>query len=203
MNTIFKQLLLVTVLGWSICVSSAQRLTPIGIAVTQMPRAALTNSSGGGGGGGVAFITSQGLGSLRSDFPAGVGFKFTANSTITITQLGRWVVAGNNQTHQLDLYDISASDTVPAASVTVNCSGATSGQYLYGTLSSSITLVSGHVYAVLSNESVGGDQWYNDNTTVSFTAAGTVNGSVFYAGSVSPSTSGNFSFVPVNFIYTP
>lgn len=161
------------------------------------------SNGAGGGDGATAFITSQGLGTLRSDFLGGVGFKFTASSTITITQLGRWVVAGNNQSHQLDLYDILASDTVPAASVTVNCSGATSGQYLYGTLSSPLTLVSGHVYAVLSNESVGGDQWYNDNTTVGFTAAGTVTTSVFYAGSVSPSTSGSFSFVPVNFIYTP
>lgn len=63
MNTLLKQILLIAILGWSVCAASAQRLTPIGIAVTQMPRVALTNASGGGG---ITYIWNQ-------DFEAGTG----------------------------------------------------------------------------------------------------------------------------------
>lgn len=66
MNTFIKQLLLVAFLGWSICVSSAQRLTPISIAVMQMPRVALTNSSGGGGGGGTPALIANTAGGTTS-----------------------------------------------------------------------------------------------------------------------------------------
>lgn len=45
MNIKLKQILLVVFLGLSICVASSQRLTQIWIAVTQIPRVALTNSS--------------------------------------------------------------------------------------------------------------------------------------------------------------
>ncbi len=90
----------------------------------------------------------------------GVGFKFTntTGTDIVITQLGRWTVSGNSQTHLLGIYTTTAFSS-PVASVTVNTSGATPAQFLYGVLSSPYTLVSGATVYIMSGENSGGDRW--------------------------------------------
>ena len=53
-------------------------------------------------------------------------------------QLGRWVVSGNSGMHTLTIYDVAAASVI--ATVVINTSGATPGQYLYGSITP-ITLV--------------------------------------------------------------
>lgn len=118
----------------------------------------------------VAFVTGvTGFGSpSRAVSPhIGIGLKFTNQTSqdIVATQLGRWVIAGNSQTH---LLSIIKDDGTTLASVTVNCSGATPGQFLYGLLGTPCHIANGTTVYIISSETDGGsnDQWYDNNGTV-------------------------------------
>jgi hypothetical protein len=143
-----------------------------------------------------AFITAQSLGTLRSNFTGTIGFKITVGaSNLIVGSLGRWVVSGNSQTHQLTIFDLGTSSVI--ASVTVNCSGATPGQYLYGAITPT-TLVAGHSYSIQSAEVSGGDQFYDDNTTVTPDATmGSVPNAIFSNNQANGTT--NNSYGPLNF----
>ena len=63
------------------------------------------------------WITVTQIGSVRSDAATGglngfVGMKITAKETIYVTQLGRYVLNGNQQLHEVRLYDISEKKVV-------------------------------------------------------------------------------------------
>jgi hypothetical protein len=146
-----------------------------------------------------AIITSTTLGSLRSDYGGWVGCKFTVGgSSITLQTLGRWVVSGNSQTHQINLRDSTGAEL---AVVTVNTSGATAATYLYGAITP-VVLSSGGVYYLTSKENGGGDQWYEEHT-VTASSGVTINNSCYY-----PTQTGipiiqtpSKTFVPVNAQY--
>lgn len=145
------------------------------------------------------FVTSGALTSLRNDFAGYIGFSFTPATNLTINQLGRWVVSGNNQTHILKLTDAATGTDLVGASVTVNTSGATTGAYLYGTLGSPITLTGGHTYYMTSQETNGGDHFYDLGTVTPTAGTATMNGGAFNNGSWGGLGSGNQSYGPVNF----
>src|ERR1700722_11085797 len=85
---------------------------------------------------------------------------------LVVNQLARWVVSGNSGTHTVKLVDASTGTDLPGGSVSVNTSGAKAGQYLYASLTAPLTLTSGHQYYLMSSETLGGDQWYDDNTVL-------------------------------------
>ncbi len=73
------------------------------------------------------FVTGVSLTTLRNDADRWVGLKLTVGTKpLVVTQLGRWVVSGNNQSHAVRLVGWDGL-TVPGASVTLNTSGATAG----------------------------------------------------------------------------
>lgn len=148
-----------------------------------------------------AYLTGQSLGTLRSDFSGQVGFAVDVNdSSIVVTELGRWVVSGNSQTHVVGIYTSTAGIGAPLGYVTVNTSGATAGQYLYATLASPVTLTGGgNRYHIFTTEVATLDQWYNDDTGVTPTAAPVMVGSSYYFTGFFTNTLGNFAFGPVNF----
>jgi len=157
-------------------------------------------SSGGGGGGGTAFITGQTLGSLRNNFTDRVGFAFTTTVTITIQALGRWVVSGNNQIHGLYIFDNGNGGSYRGvlAVTALDTSTATPGAYAYTNLNSPLTLPPGS-YTCVSSETSGGDQWYDNNTTLTSTGVGSVTGSAIGGN---PNGGATDSYVPTNFKYT-
>lgn len=111
----------------------------------------------------VPFVTSQtitGASNRSQTIQTGGMFYNATGINVTITQLGRWVLSGNNQTHTITVYNGSA---VSQGSVTINCSGATPNQFLYGTLASPITIGPGYWF-VLSSETAGGDTWTGGTT---------------------------------------
>lgn len=166
-----------------------------------MPLALAAAVASGGGPSGTPALTSGAGSSLRNDFTGNVGFAFTPARTLTVSSLGRWVVSGNSQTHTLGIWN--GSGTL-LGSVTVNCSGATAGQYLYATLSSSISLANGTQYYIASAETSGGDQWY-DAFPVTYTTDLAVNFASYGSGSAAPlgnGVSGAYAYVPVNFLYS-
>jgi hypothetical protein len=79
--------------------------------------------------------------------------------------------------------------------------GGSAGQFVYGTLSSAVTLSANTRYYLVSQEISGGDQWAHDNTTVTTASNATCDGPV-----LSDANGGwtlrlvpNTTFGPVNF----
>jgi len=106
----------------------------------------------------VALITNYVPTTLRNDITGHVGLTFTTVAAITISELGRWVVSGNSQSHTISL--VKWSDKSVVASAVVATAGATPGQFLYAACTP-VTLLAATYYAIVSTETSGGDQWYN------------------------------------------
>ena len=152
----------------------------------------------------VPFVTGQTLSNLTlNNSTTQRGFKFTNTSgtTVTITQLGRWVISGNNQTHALSIYD-SSPTPIQLATVTVNCAGATPGQFLYGTLTTPYVLAAGASCYIVSAETVGGDLWYsNGGTNLTTTDIGVIQ-SAFISTVATDGADNTRSLGPVSFQYS-
>ena len=140
---------------------------------------------------------------LRNDFSGWVGMRFQVGSSpVVVTELGRWGVSGNSGTHAVKLVQANGTDLSGGATV-VNTSGATAGQFVYASLPAPVTLAANTTYFVVSQETNGGDQWYNypnGSMTFSSLATGTGaawaynNSTTYYVGPSQPQ-----SYVPVNF----
>jgi uncharacterized repeat protein (TIGR01451 family) len=157
-------------------------------------------------GGALAFLTGYALNgpSLRTDFGGFVGMRFTVGSSaLTVSALGRLFITGNSGTHTLKLVQASAGTDVPGGSVSISMVGGVSGQFKYVSLGSPVTLQANTAYYLVSQETSGGDQWY-DTGTVSSTSAGAVNSSIYsFNNSVNwyLYNTANTSYVPANFQY--
>lgn len=152
------------------------------------------------------FVNGTSLSSwLRNGTTFQVGFRFTneTNAPVVITQLGRWVLSGNNQPHTLSIYDTAATPT-QLASVTVNCAGATVGQFVYGTLSTPFSVPVGGSCVIVSSERQDLDTWCDNAGTIPATApvgsiqANWIDGS---GSHISPSSAGTM-FGPLSFKYS-
>jgi hypothetical protein len=151
---------------------------------------------------GTSFVTNQTLGTLRNNFTGNVGYKFTVGSSpVTVTQFGRWVVAGNSGAHTLTL--VRQSDNALLATVSVPTSGATAGSFKYVALGSPVTLAANTSYFFVSSESYGADRWYDDNTTLATSPIAVINDSEYYNGTYNNNMTVGHSYVPLDFIYTP
>jgi hypothetical protein len=164
--------------------------------------AGASSSGGGGGGGDTPFITLTSAGTPRSNFSGVVGCVLSLTSSVTITALGRYVISGSSQTHNVGIWS-SSDTTTPLAQVTVNASGLGTG-WAYVSLGTPITPGTGTFY-LGSAETSGTDSWYDDDSVISVTAIGTISSSGFHSGAFqAPSSTGNTGskcYVPVNFKY--
>ncbi len=150
-------------------------------------------------------LTGQSLGTLRNNTSFFVGLQINVGaSNLYVTQLGRWCVSGNSGTHIVKLTRVSSGVDVLNGSVSINMSGCTSGTYVYGNLSQTITLSASTNYYLTSQESNGGDQFYDTDTTITMTSDATnTNGSVYFDGSTWQSGGvANHSYGPLNMTYT-
>jgi hypothetical protein len=124
------------------------------------------------------------------------------SSNLTVTALGRMMLAGNSGTHTL----ILAGPTGQAiTSVTVSMAGGVVGQFHYATLSNPVVLLANKTYYLVSQETSGGDQ-YAWGSVVTTTSAAMVTG----AAGGSPSTGFGLAFAipgveygPVDLKYAP
>jgi hypothetical protein len=152
-----------------------------------------------------AFVTSVNLGTPRSDYGGYVGMELVVGAApVTVTQLGRMMASGNTGTHTVKLVNASNGSDVAGGSVAISMAGGTVGQFTYATLTSPVTLSAGATYYLVSQEVVGGDEWYDINTVLTTTsvasdatgAYGTGPGAWFTYGSA-----GN-SYGPLDFKYS-
>ncbi len=157
-----------------------------------------------GGASGTYFVTSESLGTIRNNYTGYVGMNITVGSApITVTALGRIVAGSNGGSHIVKIVQASTGTDVPGASVTVNVGTGTPGTFAYATLSSPVTLSANTAYYVVTQETFGGDSWYDFNSYVQTTSAATATSAVYSISSSSYVTLGSpgQSYGPVDFKY--
>jgi len=115
-------------------------------------------------------VTGTVLGSLRNDFSGYVGMQINVgNNPINVTSLGRIIAPGNLGTHTLALVNAANGIDVPGGTAAITMTNGTVGQFQYTALSSPVALAAGSIYYVVSQETEGGDLWYDMNTLVTTT----------------------------------
>jgi hypothetical protein len=108
-------------------------------------------------------------------------------------------VANNALTHTVKFVNAGTGSDVSGASASVSMAGCTPGQFVYASISP-ITLAAATSYYLVSQETLGGDQWY-DYGAIFPTAAAAVNGSEYFLGGWNSVNLANTSYVPPNFQY--
>jgi hypothetical protein len=175
-----------------------------GSVTTNAVTLSVQSSGGGGGDTGSAFVTSEAPGTLRNNYSGWVGMSIAVSGNpLTITALGRIFAPGNSGTHTLKLVNGATGADVPGGSATITMTGS-AGQFVYANLLSPIVLNVYTTYYVLSQETSGGDQWYDYNTTATTTSVASLNGAVWGSGApyVFVAGSAGRMYVPVDFKYT-
>ncbi len=100
-----------------------------------------------------------GTAAKRNNWAGYSGMQFTTGAAITVSQLGRWVIAGNKQSHRLQLID--AATKAVLAETTLNAAGLPAG-FAYAPLPAPVTLAANRSYYLVSFEYLGGDLWYDN-----------------------------------------
>jgi hypothetical protein len=172
----------------------------------------LTGGSGGGGGSSTTWLTvsswsggTPGGTLTRNDVDLWVGAEFTVGGAgISVTDLCRVRATANASSHNVKIVRVSDNTTV-AGPTSVNVSSGTVGDFVCNSITP-VALSASTTYVISSLEVNGGDGWYNDlNTTLSATAAATLDFSVYSSdGTTGQTYSHNntaMSYVPVNFKY--
>ena len=149
------------------------------------------------------YVTSSAGGTLRNNFTGWVGMTINVgNAPIVVTGLGRMVASGNTGVHTLKVVSVSGAD-VAGGSTSVSTSGAPSGKFIYGNLSNPLTLQANTTYYIVSQETSGGDQWFDLNSVQTNTVASDISGVWSPDGSTyNQFGSANQAYVPVDFQYT-
>ena len=154
---------------------------------------------------GTPFVSSFTPTALRQDFTGWVGTTFSVGAqNLQVTSLGRWVVAGNTGSHTVKVVD--AGTRADVASATVTLAGAAAGTFRYAALATPVTLRAGGTYYLVTQETAGGDAWYDYDTRQVTTAGAAAAGAVYGVGAnptswASGGNPGN-GYGPPNFLYT-
>lgn len=92
-------------------------------------------------------------------------------------------VPGNSRTHLLKIADATTGIDLPGAAATVDlAAGGTDNEFVYEIFPGPVVLNPNTEYYVLSQETLGGDQWYDLDTTVVTANVATVTSAVFSDG---------------------
>jgi len=154
---------------------------------------------------GAALVTAFTPGAPRNNFTAGYGMQFTlGNTPLFVTALGRIDIAGNTGTHVVKLVRASDGTDVPGGSVTVSlASNGTAGQFVYTPLANPVTLDANASYYLITQETNGGDLFYDAGPVTAASVVTVNSGVVFWPGvGFIPIGRANFSFGPVNLLYS-
>ncbi|MBV9743388.1 MAG: immunoglobulin domain-containing protein, partial [Acidobacteriia bacterium] len=156
---------------------------------------------------GINLVTQNTPGTLRNNFGGWVGMSITVGpAPMVVTSLGRMVVAGNSGSHMVKIVDASTGNDLAGGSTQVNTTTGQAGSFVYAALASPVTLNANGTYYIVSLETSGQDQWYDNNTTLQTTAAASVNGPLYGSTSAGPPYSLvpamiGHSYGPVDLVY--
>jgi len=151
------------------------------------------------------FVTSYTLGTPRRDSPLFVGMRITiGQNPLTVTGLGRMMAPGNSLTHTLKIVQASDGLDLPGGTTSINMAGGVEGHFKYASLPAPVVLTPGASYYIVSKEEVGGDWWYDYNSTVSTSRVAYVNSAVYGSGPgwVMVGSAGR-CYVPLDFLHEP
>ncbi|HLG95335.1 MAG TPA: LamG-like jellyroll fold domain-containing protein [Bryobacteraceae bacterium] len=140
---------------------------------------------------------------LRNNFGGFVGTSLTIGpKPLSVVTLGRVCAPANAGVHTIKIVDASSGMDLPSASVSLSMAGCVSGQFIYAPLTSAVTLQPYASYLLVSQEVLGGDQWF-DFAPISTTSDLAPTASVYYDGAkwVLVSSPGT-SYVPPGFQYS-
>ncbi len=147
-----------------------------------------------------SWVTGQSLGTLRNDFEGTLGTEFTVVNNLTVTDLGYWVVSGNNQLHTISLL---TTGCVVLATKNINTTGLPVG-FNFVSLSTPVPLTAGLTYFLAATQVFGGDQFYSNDTVITTTSDATAISSCYDAGfcPINIPADGSHCFGPLSFKYT-
>jgi hypothetical protein len=126
----------------------------------------------------------ESTGRQRNNYDDFIGTQLTIGpNPLTITHLGLYKVAGASDTHDVKLVSATTGEDVEGATVSVDLSTGTSGDFVYEPLDNPVTLAGNTTYYLVAKQDGGGDPWFNaGDTVVSSSDAASVDGPVYYAG---------------------
>jgi hypothetical protein len=156
---------------------------------------------------GTSFVTSFTKSTLRNDWSGWVGYKFTVGaSNVSVTSLGRYVVPGSTGSHMVKLVSATNGMDVAGGVVTVATSGASPDAFAYTALPSAVNLTANTTYYLVSQETSGGDRWYDFTSNPVTTSVASIGG-IAYSSASAPANwtvaggPGN-AFGPLSFLYS-
>jgi len=151
------------------------------------------------------FVTSQTLSTTkRNNSGSRLGMKFTTGANpLIIRELGRWVISGNAGTHTVKLVVAGTDADVPGGAVSIATAAAPVG-YKFVALDAPLTLAANTAYYLVSQETSGGDEWYEANNTLTYPGTvATVNNAVYSSGATYVAAySANNCYGPLSFRYS-
>jgi hypothetical protein len=150
----------------------------------------------------VNLVTGVTLGWPGNDFTGWQGLRLRVGTNpLAVQSLGRIYLSGNTQNHELRLVEVASGSTV--ASVIWTPAGGVDKQIKYVALAAPVTLAANAEYNLASQESLGGDRWYNSSTVVSTTSAGAVSSAVYSSNGKIWQTTGSagHTYGPVSLQY--
>ncbi len=140
------------------------------------------------------------------------GVEIKLGTPLTIKTLGRAFAPGNNQIHVIKVVEVvevngvRTETDVPGALVALSMAGPLELGYRFAALPSGVTINDNPTvdatYYILSQETAGGDRFYNHTTMVTTTGVATVTGSVRGDGTTHQvDATGSIAYGIVNFQY--
>ncbi len=150
------------------------------------------------------FLAEAVPGRPRSDFTGWVGMEFrVGENPVLVRSLGRMAAAGNTGVHSLKIVDASSGEAL--ASTGVSMEGVPVGDFKYGAFPEPVTLGAGRNYYLVSEETSGGDAWYDVDSSVKASSSGaTEEGGVWSKAGVNwfEVPGPGRSYGPVDFIFS-
>ena len=112
--------------------------------------------------------------------------------------------SGNTGSHTVKIVNAANGQDVSGGSASVTMVGGVAGSFVYGNLGGSVTLNANTTYYIVSQETQGGDQWYDWNTTIQTANVAAETTSIWSSDGATYNHLGpaNQSFVPVDFEYS-
>ena len=138
-----------------------------------------------------------------ADFSGFAGMAIDVGSkSLKLKTLERWCVAGSTGDHRLQIIDADTGFQVPGSAVIVSLAGRADG-FVSGTLTSAITLDAGKRYYIVSEEVIGGDGFFDNDTLLTTRTDATVFKPVYFDGTAQQWVflGSGASYGPMNFSY--
>ena len=182
-------------LNWIVLDSANTSYVPPSMGYTALPAASTQ-----------AFVLDYNLNNqaLRKDFTGFVGMALKVGAApLTVASVGRVCLAGNSQTHAVKFVNAATGADVPGGTASVNMAGCTTSQFAYTNLPAPLTLQANMAYYLISQETSGKDQWYDQGTLRTTSDASATDAVFSNAAGWAKQPGLNNSYGPPNFQYLP